>query len=194
MEDYMEISNLPEEDRKEIRKGLKDEVEKGYKEVHEEEIQNSLFSQRDLFPIDQVLGELVFEPVSLKDTPFDQFHLEGGGFLPRIIGEVGGETSSVVRAFTMPSGHRVEIIEADLFMLGIEGGRGPFIKELFNENLDGVPAMLSVIQDPNGNAISAISWETTTTVYRINMDGNVRENGQYEFLLEMARSILANAQ
>jgi len=195
MEEYMEMGNVPEEDRKEARKQFKEESEKGYKQVPEEEIEDGMFSKiQPLLPMDQVRGILAFEPVSLKGTPFEQFHPEGGWVLPEVEGEAGGSTSSVMRAFTMPSGHRVEILEQDLFTLGGEGGKGPIIKELFNENLNGVPAMLSVVQSQNGSAISTLFWETPTTTYSINMEGNVRKNGQYPSLLEMGRSILDNTQ
>jgi hypothetical protein len=194
MEEAMEMDDLPEGERKRMRKDIKDETEKGYAEMPEEEIQASaLFAKRQhLLSMDQVLGVLTFDPVSIKGTPFEQFHLEGVLSYSNI-DEVGPITS-VGRVFTIPSGHRVELSEHDLFTLGQAGGMGPIIKELFNENLNGTPAMLSVRQSPSGHAVSAILWETPTTFYELKMEGNVRKNGQYEFLLELARSILANAQ
>ncbi len=189
MEEIMEIDNLPEEDRKRTRKNIKDETEKGYIEVSEEDVQaGALFARKqDLLPMDQVLRISSFEPVSLKGTPFEQFHQEGGLAYSNT-GE-GEPTASVIRVFTMPSGHRVELNEHDLFTLGQKGGGGPVIKELFNENLNGIPAMLSVQQSPSGNAISVILWETTTTTYEVRMEGNVRKNGQYRSFLDLARSI-----
>ena len=179
-------------------KELKDAAERGYSEISESEIWESLFSKQNLLPMDQILVVLPFEPVSIKGTPFERLHLEGGRIYPENDAMTTDEKIStsevfVMRAFTMPNGGRVELNEHDYFTYGFEASVS-FIEGVHNENVNGVPAMLYIGQSPSGNAVSVITWETTTTFYELKMEGNVRKNGQYEFLLELARSILSNTQ
>lgn len=55
--------------------------------------------------------------------------------------------------------------------------------------MNGFPSVLVILQSPSGKALTRMSWSTTTTSYDLKMEGNVKKNGQFEFFLDMARSI-----
>jgi hypothetical protein len=183
-ESIMEKFNLPLELRERARKDAKDEAEKGYMDGTEEEVQELKRSKMLVRPMDQVFSLLRFEPVSLKGTPFELFRLEGG--YPDN-GDMNGNWSTAIRIFTMPNGFLVELTERNFYMSG--GGGGYIAREALNENVNGSPATLFVQQSKSGNALSGISWNTSTTSYLLRMEGNVRKNGQYNSFLDIARSI-----
>ena len=187
LENLMEEEDFSLEEREQARKGIKDETEKGYIEATEEEVEVLKRSKMHLHPMNDVRGLLEFEPVSLKDTPFKRFRLEGGYPEGRIMDDTGTRWVEVVRIFAMPNGSLVELRENDFF---ISGGGGSYVaREALNENVNGFPAVLSVQQSPSGSGLSSLSWESTTTGYTLRMEGNVRKNGQYGLFLDLARSI-----
>jgi len=187
LEKMMEAFGFSLEQRAESRKNIKDEAEKGYVEVGEEQVQGLELSKTLVRPMSDVRGILDFEPVSLKGTPFEALRLEGGYPEGGSVEETGTRWGVIARIFTMPNGSLVGLRENDFFTSG--GGGSYIAREALNENVNGFPAVLSVIQSPSGKSLSEISWQTTTTGYHLTMEGNVRENGQHELLLDMARSI-----
>lgn len=183
IENMLKMLQLPEEALELNRKIDEDLARKGYIEVSEEEVQRLKGFEAVFRPMDQVYSLLAFEPVSLENTPFARFNPGGG--LPSGT-NLGEKWTAVTRIFTMPNGAIIQLIESDLIT---SGGYSIYAKEAINENINGFPAVFIVEQAASGNAITSIVWTTTTKNYTLEMEGNVKKNGQYKHFLNLAKSI-----
>lgn len=182
-ENILKLLQLPQEALEQTQKIEEDKRTKGYVEVSEEKVQRLKGFEAFFRPMDHVRSLLTFEPVSLRNTPFEGFRLEGG--LPSG-GYHDGKLTTVTRIFTTQTGAIIQLIESDLIT---SGGYSVYSKEAINENINGFPAVLVVEQSPSGNAVTSMLWTTTTTDYTLEMEGNVKTNGQYGLFLDLARSI-----
>jgi len=180
---FYKMAEFSKEEMELTEKVGKDMAAKGYTDASEEEVQALKNDKVLIRPMNQVNG-LSFKPVSLKNTPFQQFHFKGG-FPDNEDGD-DGTFLTLSRIFTMPNGSLIMLTEDDLIM---SGGKVILQKDRINENVNGSLAILTVQQSPSGNALTSMSWTTTTTDYTLEMEGNVMKNGQYEVFLNLARSI-----
>jgi hypothetical protein len=183
MEEMFKTFNVPPEAQEETRKVQQDLSEKGYIEASESAMEGLQYVRNTLaHPVNQT-GIFTFEPASLENTPFKGFKLEGGFYT----NEVGaGKFAGLNRILTMPDGAIVMLAEVDYLT---SGGGAVYAKEFINENINGFPGRLTIHQSPSGRAITGMSWETATMSYTLEMEGNVKKNGQYSLFLSLAQSI-----
>ncbi len=182
LENILKMAHLPKEAIEEAKKHEEDLATKGYIETTEEAVNELKRVRARARPIEEVRDMLTFEPVSLKNNPFEKYYMVGGD--PSGVYR-DGKWMTVDRIFDMPNGTLIKFTEDDPF----SSGTTIIAKESINEYVNNYPATLVVLQSPSGKAFTEMHWITQTTKYALTMEGNVKKNGQYQLFLELARSI-----
>jgi len=135
----------------------------------------------ELQPLASVVPKLDFQPVDLTATPFSSFLTLGA--LAEAVSDV---KSRLYRRFKMPDGHTITLFEDDMSADGSHTYRDPKDEP---ERVNDLPARLTVLQAPNGKAISVISWVEGRREYQLWLDANVILEQKKPQFLALAASI-----
>lgn len=175
---FYSINDLPLGIREEEAKTHRNFVAKGYVEMPDEQVSWLDAMPKAAKPLSDQKGQVKVKLADLEKTPFHSL---------RFLGAVReGPPRSLSRVFLFPNGAVVLLREWDYLA---EGGGIMIPKERINEQVNGTPAVLGIAQAPGGKAISELSWVTENKSYSLIVAGNVRRNGQYKKVMELANSI-----
>lgn len=131
--------------------------------------------------LERATRKLAFAPLELASTPFARFEALGAR-----AEEMGGVRSRLYRGFRMPDGHALTLFEQDMSADGSSTWRRPADEP---ERIHGLPARLDVLEDPDGKAVSLLSWVEGRRDLQLWIDANVVREPLRAQLFALAASL-----